>query len=102
MLNLKQAAEQVAFRVDARKGSWAVLRRHVRRPGAYAIVHTISTDGGHFIGVVDAPNDDGAIRVMDVIKGVRDVAEDAFLRAYPWGGNMLLLWANESSESERG
>ncbi len=90
MLDIKRVAERVGFRVDARNGSWRELQQHVRNPGAYAILHTVGRGGGHFVGVVGAPNKN-CLRFADILRGARDFDEDEFHAVYNWAGNMLLL-----------
>jgi len=97
MLNLKRAALEVGFRVDARQGSFGVLQRHVRNAGSYAIVYTIGDRGGHFLAVAGAP-DERRIRVADVARGVADLRQHAFFSTYDWRGYMLLLSADEPPE----
>ena len=99
MLNLKEAASTIRFRVAGRQASFDLLQRHVRRPSAYAILHTVGNGGGHFVGVVDA-SDGGIIRVVDAVKGVHDFDEQGFLSEYDWDGNMLLLWTDVASRRE--
>jgi ABC-type bacteriocin/lantibiotic exporter with double-glycine peptidase domain len=90
MLSLRDAAERVGFLVDARRGGWHELSRHVRCVGAYAIVHATLDGSGHFVGVVGAPRAH-RVRVVDVITGVRDYDNGEFSETYAWDGSMLLL-----------
>jgi hypothetical protein len=90
MLSLRQGASSMGFYVDARKGSWAELHRHLGGVDCYAILHTASEGRGHFIAGVGAPGEH-TIRVVDPARGVHDLDEEGFLRMYSWQGDMLLL-----------
>ncbi|NQT17727.1 MAG: hypothetical protein HQ582_33535 [Planctomycetes bacterium] len=98
MLNLKDAASNVGFEVDARNGSWDMLQRHVQRPGRYAIVHATVDGSGHFVGIAGAVGP-RSVRVVDVARGVRDLDEEGFAAAYDWKGHMLRLRAENTYRS---
>lgn len=99
MLNLKRAAEHVGFRVEARNGRWRDLQGHVGNSRSYAVLHTVGSRGGHFLGVVGAPSGH-TIRIVDMGRGAAVLDEDGFRATYRWEGNMLLLTGDEPSGGE--
>jgi len=99
MLDLKRAAEDVGFRVEARNGRWRDLQEHVGNTRSYVILHTTGRGGGHFLGVVGAPSEH-TIRIADMARGAAVFDEDGFRATYRWEGNMLLLRGDEPSGGE--
>jgi ABC-type bacteriocin/lantibiotic exporter with double-glycine peptidase domain len=94
MLDLKNAAVALGFRVSARRTSFDYLRRHLSQPGSYAILHC---DSEHFVAALGA--DEQFVRVVDPAIGIDDVNEQNLLSSrYRWDGVVLLI-SSQTEES---
>ena len=91
MLDLKNAAASLGFRVEARQMPIPALVKHLASPDCYAILHVGSA---HFTSAFSSTRN--TVRVADPERGVRDMSETALRRApYKWDGTVLLLTAKK-------
>lgn len=86
MLNLRRAAEELGWRVEAYQDTFRTLRSHVKKH-AYAILHV---NGNHFVAVLGAAGADD-LYIADPALGVQCLDQERFEEAYDWDGVMLLL-----------
>jgi ABC-type bacteriocin/lantibiotic exporter with double-glycine peptidase domain len=96
MLELKRAAEEIGFEVQARRGTWDSLNRHLRER-ACAVLHV---DGNHFVGTFPSVGD-ARVLVADPARGVRDMTASEFRAVYDWNGAMLILTMHHQGQANR-
>jgi ABC-type bacteriocin/lantibiotic exporter with double-glycine peptidase domain len=94
MYNVKEAAEQLGFRVEACRGTFASLHEHVKQPNHYAILHY---QMGHFVAVMGVSGKE-RVRVVDVGAGIQDLNDADLHKEGKWQGAMLLLATPEDPE----
>lgn len=95
LLEVKKAALRLGFDVEGERTSLGTLRKHVRHPGGYAILHV---DGNHFVAVLGTTGGD-CIRIADSSRGIRDMNRREFRDAYRWTGAALLLARVDTPEA---
>jgi ABC-type bacteriocin/lantibiotic exporter with double-glycine peptidase domain len=95
MFQLRRAAEELGFEVEARRGTWDSLTRALRE-GGLALLHV---DGNHFVASITCRAGD-RVRVADPSRGVRDLNAAEFQAAYGWKGAMLVLKVHNAAQAD--
>jgi len=90
MLNVRDAAVALGFRVEAYRCSFEHLLDHVSRPGCCAILHS---ELSHFTTVVQRAGP-AQVRLVDGGLGILELTNEDLRQLFQWDGAALLLAAD--------